>query len=133
MKSISKHQQIVLVIMAITFCGVAFGLDYRHRSQAARFAEQRDPNHSASGGPKVATVQASNYGLQIDDPFAVPQSVFADGGGYSSGSGNLELNATTGQSAAGTTMTNGQYSVTSGFWQIEPEVIQSPTPTPTPT
>ena len=47
-----------------------------------------------------------------------------DGGGGSSTNGNFFLSGTMGQPDAGPVMTNGQFSVTGGFWAL-PTVIQT--------
>lgn len=48
-----------------------------------------------------------------------------DGGGGTSAGGAYSVSGTIGQPDAGTTMTNGQYSVTGGFWVL-PTVVQVP-------
>ena len=69
--------------------------------------------------------------------FDISQSVIAGGGGTSSGTLNgmtIKVDGTIGQLAAGTnsTSSNGQFSVTGGFWQAESAAAPTPTPTPTP-
>ena len=48
--------------------------------------------------------------------FDLSRNVIAGGGGSSTGSGNLQVDGTAGQAAAGTTMSNGGFSLTGGFW-----------------
>jgi lysophospholipase L1-like esterase len=67
----------------------------------------------------------------IASQFEVPENVIAGGGGSSSASSNgstITLDGTIGQTAAGTTSTssNGQYSVSGGFWQAEPTAAPTP-------
>jgi hypothetical protein len=52
---------------------------------------------------------------QSGGSYAITQSVLSNGGGESSG-GNFGVTGTTGQSFAGTQMTNGGFSVSGGFW-----------------
>ena len=48
-----------------------------------------------------------------------------DGGGGTSTNAQFSLSGTIGQPDAGTTLTNGQYSVTGGFWAL-PQAVQTP-------
>jgi hypothetical protein len=65
--------------------------------------------------------------------FAIPWHTVDGGGGVSTG-GVFSVSGTLGQPDAGPTMTNGQFSVTGGFWAL-PQVVQTegaPTLTVTP-
>ena len=55
------------------------------------------------------------------------------GGGDNSAGGAFQLTGSAGQAAAGTQMTGGQFTLTSGFWNAEAEPTPAPTPSPTPT
>jgi hypothetical protein len=55
--------------------------------------------------------------------YAIPWHTIDGGGGTSTG-GVYSVSGTIGQPDAGVTMTNGQYSVTGGFWAL-PTVIQT--------
>jgi hypothetical protein len=48
--------------------------------------------------------------------FDLSRSVVAGGGGSSSGDGNVTMDATVGQAAAGTSLSSGQFSMQVGFW-----------------
>ena len=55
--------------------------------------------------------------------YTIDWSKIAGGGGASAG-GGYSLTGTIGQPDAGSTMTNGQFSVTGGFWVL-PQVVQT--------
>jgi hypothetical protein len=57
-------------------------------------------------------------------PFEITSSTIDGGGGTSTG-GVYAVSGTIGQPDAGTTLTNGQYSVTGGFWAL-PQAVQTP-------
>ena len=63
---------------------------------------------------------------------SIDRHVIAGGGGTSL-SGSLKVEGTIGQPAVGTTLSNGQFSQTGGFWQLESGAAPTPTPTPIPT
>jgi hypothetical protein len=48
--------------------------------------------------------------------FDLPRSVIAGGGGSSTDGGNVTMDATVGQAAAGATLSSGQFSMQVGFW-----------------
>jgi len=67
------------------------------------------------------------FGLLISSngfaqPYSIDWHTIAGGGGTSAG-GQFSLSGTIGQHDAGGPMTNGQYSVTGGFWVL-PQAIQ---------
>jgi hypothetical protein len=56
--------------------------------------------------------------------YSIPWSKIAGGGGSSTG-GVYSVSGTIGQHDAGTTMTNGPYALTGGFWSLV-QVVQTP-------
>ena len=60
----------------------------------------------------------------VAQPYSITSSTI-DGGGGTSTNAQFSLSGTIGQPDAGTTLTNGQYSVTGGFWAL-PQAVQTP-------
>ena len=58
----------------------------------------------------------ANISAQTGGDFTITQSVIAAGGGQQSAGGTFSLDGTSGQSLAGTPVSNGNFSVASGFW-----------------
>jgi hypothetical protein len=79
-----------------------------------RSAEANDSSEAISASRTVEPQPQSGGG------FDITSSVIAGGGGSSTGAGNLALDGTIGQAVAGTTSSNGPFSVTGGFWQQSP-------------
>ncbi len=75
----------------------------------------------------VIAVLLSTITYQLSTPTALAQSAInwhtIDGGGGTSTGGVYSVSGTIGQHEAGSAMTNGQYSVTGGFWAL-PTAIQ---------
>ena len=75
------------------------------------------------------------YGPALDDVSVVPYERYAldwwtvDGGGDTSGGDRYTVSGTIGQPDAGETMTNGQYSLTGGFWVLPVAVPVAGAPT----
>src|SRR5688572_6260636 len=67
-------------------------------------------------------------GLSASAQYAISWSTIDGGGGPGTGGPmvgiNYSVSGTIGQPDAGTTMTNGQYSVTGGFWAV-PQAVQT--------
>jgi len=77
----------------------------------------------------VITLCALLFALGAAAQYAITWSKIAGGGGLQSTGGVYALSGTIGQPDAGGPMTNGQYSITGGFWAL-PAVVQTPgTPT----
>ena len=96
--------------------------------EARSACDTREVRHADSRVSDAAVFEPRPQASSFD----LLKSVIAGGGGRSSGgSPNVTLNGTIGQSAAGTTSSGGQFTVTDGFWNAE--ATQTPTPTPTPT
>ena len=58
----------------------------------------------------------ANISAQTGGDFTITQSVIAAGGGQQSAGGTFSLDGTSGPSLAGTPVSNGNFSVASGFW-----------------
>ena len=101
-----------------------------------RLAQQKPAGSSALKNAEERTLNTFVQPQETSPQFDLSRNVIAGGGG-SSTAGTLKVEGTIGQSAAGTTMTGGQFSQTSGFWQplsgVMPTPSPSPTATPTPT
>ena len=135
MKRTLKHRQLILVVTALGFCAaVALGIDYHQR------VRPRQPSAEPAAAPLSpgARVKVERGATAIPEPvpqtggsFDLSRNVIAGGGGTSA-NGNLRVDGTVGQPAAGTTVSNGQFSQTGGLWQPEANATGTPTPTPTP-
>jgi hypothetical protein len=76
-------------------------------------------------GPLLLVLSAFSFQLSaFAQSYAIDWHTIDGGGGTSTG-GVYSLSGTIGQPDAGPTMTNGQYSVTGGFWAL-PTMIQTP-------
>ena len=123
MKRALKHRQLILVVTAVGLCAaVALGIDYRQRVQSRQPSAQpaaalRSPGARVTVGREAAAIPEPVP--QSGANFDLSRNVIAGGGGTSIGNGNLKVDGTVGQAAAGTTLSNGQFSLTSGFWQPE--------------
>ena len=115
---------------------------------ASRSSIRKEPVkqvHSASITCREPTKPLTTVLVNSQAGIAFDRSVIAGGGGTSSGMTGagvtITVDGTVGQSATGTTSnsSDGQFTVTGGFWQAEatptptPTPIPTPTPTPTPT
>lgn len=129
-----RQRLIVLVVsVALTLMG-AFAAS--NLSKSGTQITEALPIHYAAKETKP-------IGLPLSSPPAVETglqnnpSVIAGGGGTSQG-GSLKIEGTVGQSAVGTQMTGGSFTLNGGFWQSQsgsasPTPIPTPTATPTPT
>ena len=75
-------------------------------------------------GARLCVLQMMCCGGLLAQPFEITSSTI-DGGGGTSTNAQFSLSGTIGQPDAGTTLTNGQYSVTGGFWAL-PQAVQTP-------
>lgn len=64
----------------------------------------------------LALLTLAVYGQSSGGSFRITQSVVANGGETSAGGGNLTVDGTAGQTAAGTRLNNFPFSQTGGFW-----------------
>ena len=135
----NKRQTVLLgVVLTIALSGlIAAGFSGRI-GQFLTKSENRDSDpqaHRPGGKPadlrsaRFASAPAPTAGAQ----FSLVRNLVAGGGDNSAG-GAFQLTGSAGQAAAGTQMTGGQFTLTSGFWnaEAEPTPIPSPTATPTP-
>ena len=72
----------------------------------------------------IASVVCAVFGFTASAQFSIDWHTIDGGGGTSTG-GVYTLSGTIGQPDAGTTMTNGNFSLTGGFWSL-PTAIQTP-------
>jgi hypothetical protein len=126
-----RNKRVLLGIISLAFlcAGIAVGFANRKLSQPKALAKLT----TALSAPAAhKTLHLQNEQPQSTAQVELPRNAIAGGGGTSS-AGNLKVEGTVGQSAAGTQMSNGQFSQTGGFWQPQSEAIPTPTPTPTST
>jgi outer membrane biosynthesis protein TonB len=134
----NRRQPVLLgVVLTIALSGlIAAGFSGRIR-QLLNESENRD------SGPQVHPTESKPAGLRSASLTSAPaQSTGAQfalvrnlvsGGGDNSAGGAFQLTGSAGQAAAGTQMTGGQFTLTSGFWNAEAEPTPTPGPTPTAT
>ncbi|HEX3230155.1 MAG TPA: hypothetical protein VHQ95_14360, partial [Pyrinomonadaceae bacterium] len=141
LEAIKNKRQTVLpgVVLTIALSGlIAAGFSGRI-GQFLTKSENRDSGpqaHKSESKPadlqraSMISAPAQSAGAQ----FALVRNLVSGGGDNSAG-GAFQLTGSAGQAAAGTQMTGGQFTLTSGFWnaEAEPTPIPSPTPTATPT
>ena len=133
----SKRILFAVICLAMALCAaLALGVASKHLPEKRDAGPDRaTPLHRECAVPKSAPINARTGTepliLQSGGDFDLSRNVIAGGGGSSS-NGDFVMDGTVGQSAAGASMSNGDFSVMSGFWQPESEVSPTPTPTPTP-
>jgi outer membrane biosynthesis protein TonB len=134
----NKRQTVpVGVVLTIALSGlIAAGFSGRIR-QLLTESENRDsvPQvHRPASKPadlrsaSLTSAPAPSAGAQ----FSLVRNLVSGGGDNSAG-GAFQLTGSAGQAAAGTQMTGGQFTLTSGFWNAEAEPTPTPSPSPTAT
>jgi hypothetical protein len=102
----------------------------RTRSQPLDHSESRDAvatlfrQRHLAGSALLALLLWTTSTETPAQPFEITSSTIDGGGGTSTG-GVYSVSGTIGQPDAGPTLTNGQYSVTGGFWAL-PQAVQTP-------
>src|ERR1700730_17260235 len=134
-----KNKRVLFGVLSLSLlcAAIAVGFVNKKLSQRQPIAK---PTIVLNVPPTSNTaVHESMESLPAASPqFDVSRSLIAGGGGTSS-AGSFKVEGTIGQPAVGTTMSNGQFSQTGGFWQPEtgaagtPTLTPTATPTPTPT
>src|SRR6185436_1597358 len=141
LEAIRNKRQTVLagVVLTIALSGlIAAGFSGRI-GQLLTESDHRDsvPQVHRPGSKPVDSRPASLASAPVQSTGAQFSLVrnLVSGGGDNSAGGAFQLTGSAGQAAAGTQMTGGQFTLTSGFWnaEAEPTPLPSPTPTATPT
>jgi len=105
-------------------CASPLALWSRARSSAIMESGRGLPHSKTWRALLAFAVLSAGLGLTALAQFAIPWYTVDGGGGTSTG-GVYSVSGTIGQPDAGPTMTNGQFSVTGGFWAL-PQVVQTP-------
>ncbi|MCU1264111.1 MAG: Thermophilic serine proteinase precursor, partial [Acidobacteria bacterium] len=129
----AKSRTILFILIALMLVSAAFA------AKSTRFGKQRlatgnlyasvvtgnsaSPGNKSAGSKDANERTANPSSVQVFGP--IEPSVIAGGGGNSLSSSFL-LNGTLGESAAGVAMSNGQFSLESGFWQATSSLILPP-------
>ena len=133
-ESDKRLRLLIAAVVGLLCAGIALAL--AHKELIQRGSTPVTGTASQSGESSASNVKAVNFVQplpQTGAQFDLSRNVIAGGGGTSTG-GNLQLDGTVGQPAAGTQMSSGQYSVAGGFWQpAATGAAPTPTPAPTPT
>jgi len=139
LQAIRNKRQTVLagVVLTIALSSlIAAGFSGRIR-QLLTESDRRDsvPQVHRPGSKPVDSRPASLASAPVQSTGAQFSLVrnLVSGGGDNSAGGAFQLTGSAGQAAAGTQMTGGQFTLTSGFWNAEAEPTPAPTPSPTPT
>src|SRR6185436_4741201 len=139
LEAIRNKRQTVLagVVLTIALSGlIAAGFSGRI-GQLLTESDHRDsvPQVHRPGSKPVDSRPASLASAPVQSTGAQFSLVrnLVSGGGDNSAGGAFQLTGSAGQAAAGTQMTGGQFTLTSGFWNAEAEPTPAPTPSPTPT
>src|SRR5215813_14542092 len=80
----------------------------------------------------MAVIHSARAQVMSGDKYSITSSVVGSGGGSSS-AGNMKIEGTAGQSAAGGPYTGASVSHVAGFWSASLASAATPTPTPSPT
>ncbi len=132
-RSSIRNKRMVLAVLFLSLLSAAIAVGFVNKKLSRRqliakptIALNVPPaRNTAVRKSKVLLPPASG---QVD----VSHNVIAGGGGTSS-AGSLRVEGTIGQPTVGTTLSNGQFSQTGGFWQPQSGATPTPAPTPTPT
>src|ERR1700730_5681488 len=109
-------QRRLFIVLPCLFLGLAGALAASLRLRFPAPAKDRSTSLKLANQNSNAMQQRSDVAPASIGP--IDRNVIAGGGGTSTG-GNFKVDGTIGQPAVGTTMSNGQFSVTGGFWQPE--------------
>ena len=128
--SIRNKRRLLAVVAFALMCCVAIALGFANQHSKGLGApgrgkpeRERVVLHSVAAGSVPAPLPQSSA------QFDLSRNVIAGGGGSSS-AGNFKIEGTIGQGAAGTLMSNGQFSLTGGFTQAQSGSTPTPSPTP---
>jgi len=139
LEAIKNKRQTVLVgvVLTIALSGlIAAGFSGRI-GQLLTESENRDSVPQVHRpGSKPADLRSASLPSAPTPSAGAQFSLVRDlvsGGGDNSAGGAFQLTGSAGQAAAGTQMTGGQFTLTSGFWNAEAETTPTPSPTATPT
>jgi hypothetical protein len=138
-KSSSKSKRMLFGVIALALLCAVIAVGFANqisqhiagRSAEIRAPGERRPNGAGASHANGVSALSGMFPAapQTSAQFDLARNVIAGGGGTSIGSGNLVIDGTVGQPAAGTTLSNGQFSLTGGFWQ--PDSAATPTPVTT--
>src|SRR5207253_1696665 len=123
MKKAFKHRRSILPLAFVAaWAAGAAGFAYKSRVIEPLFSNESEVsiNRIRQSGKIDREAVASLGPLpQHGSPFEISRNVIAGGGGSSTDSGNLLLQGTIGQAAAGPTLGGGGFFLTGGFAQPE--------------
>src|SRR5262245_54421395 len=123
---------LAVVVLVLSSTTIGYALIHKRLRQLASLTPTAHEQHLQPKNRAAMRSFADMPEAQVPiSQFEVSRSVVAGGGGTST-NGNLQLNGTVGQGAAGAVSSGGQYSVAGGFWATESTTGATPTPTPTP-
>lgn len=138
-KSSTKNKRMLfaLVSLALLCAVIAVGFAKEISQRFDGSADIPVRNEGAARNPERTDAHMSDK-LKFVEPlpqsgaqFDLSRNVIAGGGGTST-TGNFKVDGTVGQPAAGTSLSNGQFSQAGGFWQPDSAATASPSPSPSP-
>ena len=134
-KTPNKTKRILFAVLSLSLLCAAIAAGFANRI-SQRLAGSADVPVRSEREARKAERARAGFADETSTLPPVPQStpqfevslpVIAGGGGTSTSTdGSLKVVGTIGQPAVGTTMSNGQFSQTGGFWQTQPGATPTP-------
>src|SRR5437016_11682943 len=132
MKIFRQQKAFIVIVSCVCIFAATLAASSRLRDRDASISNSRKAD-ARQEGKSIRRIESQQQGQQLITPQAIgpiDRSVFAGGGGTSSG-GSIRVDGTITDPSASKTMSGGSLTVIGGFWNTI-QTTATPTPTPTP-